>query len=137
MKKIVVNPDLCTGCETCALICSHYNLGGFNPHRACLTIEHFKQGVFNSLSFCQQCEDAVCSKVCPTNALEIDREKGYITLDKNKCIECHLCEKNCPVNAISRELKINNDDCTRCNTCIEVCPVDAIRRVKRGGGCDE
>ncbi len=76
----------------------------------------------------------VDDKVCP--ALECDNLVD-IYLDHDKCIECHLCEKNCPVNAISSDLEIDNEECTRCNTCIEVCPVDAISRVKRGGGSSE
>lgn len=130
MKKIVVNPELCTGCETCALICSHYNLGGFNPHRACLTIKHFEEGVFNSLGFCQQCENAVCSKVCPTNALKIDRDKGYVTLDKDKCISCGKCVEHCPFDMITIDPDTNKAfKCQMCDGetyCVQYCPYGAL-----------
>jgi len=56
-----------------------------------------------------------------------------IKIDPEKCIECKLCIKNCPVDAISDDFVINNDLCTRCNSCIEVCPKDAIARTLRGG----
>ncbi|MFW5856070.1 MAG: NADH-ubiquinone oxidoreductase-F iron-sulfur binding region domain-containing protein [Bacillota bacterium] len=60
-----------------------------------------------------------------------------IEIDHDVCIECGQCIKNCPVDAISDELKIDHGSCTRCNTCIEVCPVDAISRVTGGGDISE
>jgi NADH-quinone oxidoreductase subunit F len=72
----------------------------------------------------------VIDKQCP--ALQCNN-LVEVYLDQDKCIQCGLCIKNCPVRAISEDYVIDNDKCTRCNTCIEVCPVDAIGRVKRGG----
>ncbi|HCK98520.1 MAG TPA: NADH-quinone oxidoreductase subunit F, partial [Candidatus Marinimicrobia bacterium] len=69
----------------------------------------------------KQCEALIC------NAL-VD-----VFIDKSKCIECGLCRKNCPVNAISEDFVVNTDLCTKCNSCIEVCPVNTISRVPRGG----
>ncbi|MCF7928432.1 MAG: 4Fe-4S binding protein [Spirochaetales bacterium] len=71
----------------------------------------------------------VRDKQCP--ALQCDALVD-LKLDKEKCIECNLCIKNCPVNAISDDYIIDNDTCTRCNTCIELCPVNAIERVNQG-----
>src|SRR6056297_588098 len=94
-------------------------LGQTAPNPVLTTLRYFKD------EYIAHVEDKVCPALQCNNLVEI-------YMDDDKCIECHLCEKNCPVDAISRELDINNDDCTRCNTCIEVCPVDAIKRVKRG-----
>lgn len=57
-----------------------------------------------------------------------------VVIDLDKCVQCKLCVKNCPVNAVSDEFVIDNAVCTRCNTCIEVCPKDAISRTRRGDG---
>jgi len=52
------------------------------------------------------------------------------TIDPAKCIGCTKCARQCPVNAISGELKkphvIDQDTCIRCGQCMAVCPVKAI-----------
>lgn len=46
----------------------------------------------------------------------------------NDCIECGVCEPECPEDAISQgddKFEINAALCTDCGNCAEVCPVDA------------
>ncbi len=54
-----------------------------------------------------------------------------------KCNGCRLCLKNCPVGAISGELKhihvIDQAKCTRCNVCLEVCPPKVAAVIKASG----
>lgn len=51
-------------------------------------------------------------------------------INHEKCIGCHRCLKNCPVNCISGEIKkphvIDKEKCIACGTCFGVCPVGAI-----------
>lgn len=56
--------------------------------------------------------------------------KYFIT---DRCVGCHICAKNCPVQCISGKPKehhvINQDKCIKCGKCFEVCPIKAIDRL--------
>lgn len=49
-----------------------------------------------------------------------------VSVDEDKCIECHACEDECPMGCFA--IGIGNDFgvCGACGACLEVCPVDAI-----------
>ena len=43
---------------------------------------------------------ATCFAVCPQHAISMEKDiYGFLypKIDHNKCIECNLCEKKCPV----------------------------------------
>ena len=47
----------------------------------------------------------------------------------NNCINCGVCEPECPCDAISEKNDLRIIDagkCTSCGACAEVCPADAI-----------
>ena len=95
-------------------------LGGSAPNPVISTLRFFKN----------EYEEHVLEGSC--QALQCNALVG-IDINKDKCIKCKLCIKNCPVNAISDDFDVNNDICTRCNSCIEVCPKDAVVRIPLGG----
>lgn len=50
-------------------------------------------------------------------------------VDKNICIACNQCIKDCPTRTISLKdgkADINNGNCIKCGHCVAICPVKAI-----------
>ena len=48
-----------------------------------------------------QCIDCgVCTSICITQALILDKNNYQLIFDKDKCILCGFCQNCCPVNAI-------------------------------------
>ncbi|MGI6777927.1 MAG: NIL domain-containing protein [Acetivibrionales bacterium] len=42
-----------------------------------------------------------CTAVCPSGALELDKEEWALTFDKEKCLVCRLCVKACPLRVMN------------------------------------
>lgn len=139
---IIVDPNLCTGCETCESICSFVHDGEFNPintriHRVRI------EPVFNIALACQKCEDAPCVRACPEKALEMDEETGSIIVDNDKCNGCGFCIRACDFGVLSlhiesqkalicdlcegmKEEYIDEESGIKEPQCILVCPKEAI-----------
>ena len=73
------------------------------------------------------------------NAIELDRYIGPIVHSRNldinhdACVNCYLCEENCPTGAIELvdgEVVLDDDKCIRCVQCTNHCPVGALKRVE-------
>ena len=81
------------------------------------TMKYFKDEYLEHVSE-NKCRAGYCKELC------------NIVIDPEKCKGCHICAKNCPVNAISGEVgkphEIDPDVCIKCNTCISKCPFKAI-----------
>jgi ferredoxin/flavodoxin len=58
---------------------------------------------------------------------------GRHYIDKDTCIECGLCQDNCPVDAIDlSEKTIDRDRCLVCLGCVNNCPAGAVRMTFMG-----
>ena len=50
-------------------------------------------------------------------------------VNREKCIACAQCIKDCPTCTISfkdNKAEINNENCIKCGHCIAICPVEAV-----------
>jgi ferredoxin-type protein NapH len=56
-----------------------------------------------------------------------------LVADKNKCINCHACTRNCSmslnVNAMVQKQSMENSECILCGRCVDGCPKGAIKYV--------
>lgn len=80
-----------------------------------------------------------CVQFCENDSVKLDRTIGPIVHTKNleinqdECVNCYLCEENCPVEAIwldEEKVVLNNDKCIRCINCTSHCPVGRLTLLK-------
>jgi L-aspartate semialdehyde sulfurtransferase ferredoxin len=61
-------------------------------------IEPIEQDIDRDEERCVHC--GLCTSVCATEALDIDRETMRVNFDYEKCVACELCVRVCPVKAM-------------------------------------
>jgi len=130
-KHLEADPEKCTGCRICELVCSFVHYKVLNPARSRIRIERYDDGRDVAI-LCHNCEDAPCIEVCPSGAL-FHNTVG-ISVDVDKCVGCGNCMKVCPYGAIRLDpiLKVANI-CDLCGECVRFCPPEALQWVEGGG----
>lgn len=92
-------------------------LGQSAPNPILSTMKHFSDEYIKHV-YAKKCPAGVCKSLL----------SYYI--DTDKCKGCTLCRRNCPVNAISGEVKapheIDTSKCIKCGQCIAHCRFGAI-----------
>jgi len=99
---------------------------------------------FNVTNNCQNCLGKACMGACRVGA--IVKGPDSVHIDHDKCVECGMCAKACPFNAIAESIRpckkacpvdaismddnglcvINEKGCIQCGLCTRNCPFDAI-----------
>src|SRR5512143_470313 len=97
---MVVNLSKCTRCHACVAACriEHFlPLHVTWPRLVAWETEN-AAGEADVTTFpvrCNQCKDAPCVKVCPTQATT-QRKDGIVKVDQDKCVGCRYCVIACP-----------------------------------------
>ncbi|MCD4703269.1 MAG: 4Fe-4S binding protein [Methanosarcinaceae archaeon] len=65
--------------------------------------------------------------ICPMGTLQrvLGGSKYQLKMAHDKCIDCKICEKKCPMDLEVRDIG-NNPDCIKCGRCVVACPKDAL-----------
>ncbi len=94
-------------------------LGQTAPNPVLSTLKYFRD----------EYEAHIVDKVCSAH---VCKGLAKYVIDPDKCRGCSLCAKQCPVGAISGEVKspftIDTEKCIKCGACIEKCPFKAISK---------
>lgn len=101
MKKLVSDSKVCTGCRTCAVVCSFAHFEGeTNPQKARIRVTHELLRGLSKPVVCRQCEKPKCVQSCPEEAIHQDPTLKIPVIDPVKCNLCLACLKGCPFGAI-------------------------------------
>ena len=135
----VLESDDCIGCHACTVACKSEHDVPLGVNRT--WVKYVETGQFPNTSRaftvmrCNQCDDAPCMKICPTNAL-FRADNGIVDFDDDNCIGCKSCMNACPYDAIYINPETNTaHKCNYCNhrvtnglapACAVVCPTEAI-----------
>lgn len=158
---IYADVNKCKGCRKCELACiaSHneMTIKEAVKHRNTLAsrVHVINSGATKLPVQCRQCENAPCTRVCPTHAL-IQTNSGKVVMRTQFCAGCGLCMMACPYGAITRSFIHLSDDekerlersepravavrCDLCHewrrkenkfasACVEACPAKALALV--------
>ena len=123
--------------------CNYGCLGFGNCVKACpFDAIHVVDGVaVVDKDACKAC--GKCVAACPKHLIELlpvsaknivqcsskDKGKDVMKACSVGCIACHLCEKNCPsdaVHVVDNVAYIDQEKCTKCGLCAEKCPKKII-----------
>lgn len=148
-QRLVVRPELCTGCKLCELACvvehsrSKTLLGALTespPPHPRLYVETFETGAngpLNMPSVCHHCDPAPCIAACVPQVMHRASLKGAVTNDggERACIACRMCVMACPFGVIARgpgpdghTVALKCDLCPdrAVPACVAACPTGAL-----------
>jgi len=133
-KILLMDPEKCSGCKRCELVCSFVKEKIFSPVRSRVQLVKIRETGTNIPVVCQQCTEPVCMDVCPTKALTRDDKTGAVILNEDLCIGCRMCFIICPIGAIS--INIDSKKMAKCDlckgkpACVEACGYGALEYVE-------
>jgi len=108
----------CIGCHACTIACKAEHEIPVGVNRC--WVKTVEKGSFPETRrfffpvLCNQCTDAPCVRICPTNAL-FKRRDGIVDLNSASCIGCRACMEACPYDQLF--IDPNTHTAEKCNFC--------------------
>lgn len=95
MKRLLINLDICSECDSCGMLCSYIQHPGNDGITTLREFGHFAV-------VCRRCDDAPCVASCPWKALEL-QENNMLKRYMMRCTSCKSCSRSCPFGVIYAE----------------------------------
>ncbi len=115
---MIFDQNKCVGCVDCEKACKEVNLVPKKQMR--LFVEdkttNLREKRYVRVS-CQQCTQAPCVNVCPTNACHRDEKTNIVTMNADDCIACKYCIVACPYDV--RFINEDTKAAESCNFCVD------------------
>ena len=127
---MVIRESDCIDCELCLKACRETNSvphGGYRTtilERSIPVSPEENERVFMPI-LCNHCNQAPCTRVCPTGATYKDKTNGIVLMNQDTCIGCKTCMAACPYNARYFNDEVRAID--KCNFCSDT-------KLKESGG---
>ncbi|MBU1628387.1 4Fe-4S dicluster domain-containing protein [bacterium] len=132
MRKLVINPKLCTNCHICELACSFKQSQQLSLFKTCINTVHLAQDNITIPITCLHCVEAACVSACPAKAISKNESTGAIEIDYELCIGCRTCMGACPFGNVLFDANSSKTGVYKCNLCkgdpmcAKFCPTQAI-----------
>ena len=128
-KFIIADPEKCTGCRVCELVCSGSKDKTFNPRMSRIRAVKIEPA-FDTAMACRLCNKPSCVRCCPRKALRQDEQTGVIIVDETQCNGCGWCVEVCEFGAVTlhpvKKVVVMCDLCGEAPPCVEFCISKAL-----------
>lgn len=131
VRIVVADPDLCSGCKQCELICSFVHEKRYSPRLSRIKVVHFEERGLSVPVTCAYCDRPVCEDVCPVGAMTHNPETGGALVKEELCLGCKECVSACPLGAIemhtTKRIALRCDLCDGDPACVKHCSYKALK----------
>jgi anaerobic dimethyl sulfoxide reductase subunit B len=114
----------CIGCNACTIACKQWHNILPGPVKW-MRVYQWENGSFPDIHLnvlplpCLHCENPVCVKACPHQAIRKEEKYGAVLVDSARCTGERQCWKACPYGAPQFEGDQAGLKMTKCNMCFD------------------
>ena len=145
-----IDQSRCIGCNSCTIACTQWHniLPGSVKW---MRVYQWEKSTFPNVKIhmlpvmCYHCENPVCIKACPNEAIYKEEKYGAVLVDPGKCRGNRKCWLACPYGAPQFDGDELGKEMSKCNMCIDrlelglkpICVLSCSMRALEFGPLDE